>query len=123
MAEHQEQQHQNPNEQPQNSPTNPVPPKGKQAGNPGGVGSDPKEKAGGPGTKGVYPESAHNAPDDAEVQGMASFGQGKRGAEGYADHGGSEIDMQPGKTDQEVLNEQQSGKAQQKKSQRKPGQS
>ena len=115
-------EHEHEHEQQQNSPRNPVPPKGKQAGNPGDVGSDPKEKAGGPGTKGVYPVSAHDAPDDAEVQGMASFGQGKRGAEGYFDHGESEIDMQPGKTDQEILNEQQ-GSAKRKKSQGKQGQS
>jgi len=41
---------------------------------------------------GVYPASEmEQAPDDAETQGMASFGQGERGAEGYYDHGDSEL--------------------------------
>ncbi len=45
------------------------------------------------GRSGVYPASAHNAPEDAEAQGMASWGQGDRGAAGYQDHGGSELDL------------------------------
>ncbi|HEX5439145.1 MAG TPA: hypothetical protein VFW98_18475 [Gemmatimonadaceae bacterium] len=39
----------------------------------------------------VYPASGGRAPDDAELRGMASWGQGERGAEGYADAGGSEL--------------------------------
>lgn len=40
----------------------------------------------------VYPASElEKAPDDAEAQGMASWGQGERGAEGYYDHGESEL--------------------------------
>lgn len=44
------------------------------------------------GHSGVYPaSSAEQAPDDAQPQGEASWGQGDRGAEGYNDSGGSEI--------------------------------
>ena len=44
------------------------------------------------GHSGVYPASgAEDAPADAEAQGMASWGQGERGAEGYDDHGESEL--------------------------------
>jgi hypothetical protein len=44
------------------------------------------------GRSGVYPASeAQGAPRDSEAQGMASWGQGERGAKGYEDHGGSEI--------------------------------
>jgi hypothetical protein len=43
------------------------------------------------GRSGVYPASGGQAPDDAELRGMASWGQGSRGAEGYADAGGSEL--------------------------------
>lgn len=44
------------------------------------------------GGSGVYPASeAENAPRDSEAQGMASWGQGERGARGYEDHGDSEI--------------------------------
>ncbi len=44
------------------------------------------------GNTGVYPASeADQAPKDSEAQGMASWGQGERGAEGYNDHGESEI--------------------------------
>lgn len=43
----------------------------------------------------VYPASEwRKAPDDAEAQGMASWGQGKRGARGYYDHGDSEIHIE-----------------------------
>jgi hypothetical protein len=39
----------------------------------------------------VYPASeADRAPRDSEAQGMASWGQGERGAAGYNDHGESE---------------------------------
>ena len=41
---------------------------------------------------GVYPASeAEQAPQDSETQGMSSWGQGERGAEGYNDSGESEI--------------------------------
>jgi hypothetical protein len=44
------------------------------------------------GRSGVYPASGgFQAPSDAEAQGMASWGQGERGAKGYEDHGDSEI--------------------------------
>ena len=44
------------------------------------------------GHSGVYPASeAEKAPSDAEVQGMAPWGQGERGARGYDDHGESEL--------------------------------
>jgi hypothetical protein len=44
------------------------------------------------GGSGVFPASeADRAPRDSEAQGMASWGQGERGAEGYNDHGESEI--------------------------------
>ena len=44
------------------------------------------------GSSGVYPASeAGSAPPDSQAQGMASWGQGERGARGYEDHGDSEI--------------------------------
>ncbi len=44
------------------------------------------------GHSGVYPASAmEQAPENARSQGEASWGQGERGAEGYNDHGGSEL--------------------------------
>lgn len=44
----------------------------------------------------VYPASEMDqAPDDAEAQGMASWGQGERGAQGYYDHGESELHVRP----------------------------
>jgi hypothetical protein len=44
------------------------------------------------GHSGVYPASSmEQAPDDAQTQGEASWGQGERGAKGYNDSGGSEI--------------------------------
>ena len=39
----------------------------------------------------VYPASAGQAPADAELRNMASWGQGERGAAGYFDSGGSEL--------------------------------
>jgi hypothetical protein len=46
------------------------------------------------GHSGVYPASeAEGAPADSEAQGMASWGQGERGAEGYSDHGESELQI------------------------------
>lgn len=47
------------------------------------------------GRSGVYPASASNAPGDARAQGMMSWGQGERGAQGYYDHGESEIHPSP----------------------------
>jgi hypothetical protein len=44
-----------------------------------------------PGRTGVYPASGPMPEQEAELQPMASWGQGKRGAAGYQDHGGSEI--------------------------------
>lgn len=43
------------------------------------------------GRSGVYPASGPMPSGNAEVQGMASWGQGERGAEGYEDHGDSEL--------------------------------
>jgi hypothetical protein len=43
------------------------------------------------GHSGIYPASGPMPEGDAEVQGMASWGQGERGAEGYEDHGDSEL--------------------------------
>ena len=40
---------------------------------------------------GVYPASAEGAPPSATAQGMASWGQGERGASGYEDSGESEL--------------------------------
>ena len=41
---------------------------------------------------GVYPSSsAEDAPSSAQAQGMASWGQGPRGAAGYEDSGESEL--------------------------------
>jgi hypothetical protein len=43
---------------------------------------------------GVYPVSAlEDASPDAMVHGEASWGQGERGAAGYEDSGGSELDL------------------------------
>jgi hypothetical protein len=44
------------------------------------------------GRTGVYPASSEQiAPEDAQAQGMASWGQGERGAAGYDDSGSSEL--------------------------------
>ncbi len=52
------------------------------------------------GRSGVYPASEmEQAPEDAKAQGEASWGQGKRGAAGYNDSGGSELHL--GRTDEE----------------------
>ena len=45
------------------------------------------------GRSGVYPASEPDAPPDAEVQGMASWGQRERGAAGYEDSGRSELHL------------------------------
>lgn len=43
------------------------------------------------GRSGVYPASGPMPEGDAEVETMAAWGQGERGAEGYEDHGESEL--------------------------------
>lgn len=43
------------------------------------------------GASGVYPMSGPLPPGNAEIRGQASWGQGERGAAGYADHGSSEL--------------------------------
>lgn len=43
------------------------------------------------GKSGVYPASGPLPPHNAEAHGMASWGQGERGAAGYEDHGTSEV--------------------------------
>ncbi len=63
--------------------------KSKSSGKPGG-GQGRKDVVKG---SGVYPASGPLPKEDAEAQGMASWGQGERGAKGYKDHGGSELPM------------------------------
>lgn len=53
------------------------------------------------GHTGVYPASSGNVPADAEAHGMASWGQGSRGAEGYEDSGQSEIRVDPENKDRQ----------------------
>ncbi len=62
---------------------------GKGSGRPGG-GQGRKDVVKG---SGVYPASGPLPDEDAESQGMASWGQGERGAKGYKDHGSSELPM------------------------------
>ena len=74
---------------------------GEQPGQPGGRPGMPERESGIPGggggrtdevgPTGVYPASDPNAPEDAQAHGMASWGQGERGAAGYEDHGDSEL--------------------------------
>lgn len=59
----------------------------RESGRPGGGAGRRDEEEG----SGVYPASAGNAPADAEVRTQAAWGQGERGAEGYADSGPSEL--------------------------------
>lgn len=59
----------------------------RESGSPGG-GQGRRDVVGG---SKVYPASGGPAPADAEIRDMASWGQGKRGAEGYFDSGGSEL--------------------------------
>lgn len=59
----------------------------RESGRPGG-GQGRVDEVGG---SGVYPASGPYPKENAETQGMASWGQGERGAEGYQDHGESEI--------------------------------
>ncbi|HEY8492113.1 MAG TPA: hypothetical protein VIO14_14110 [Dehalococcoidia bacterium] len=61
---------------------------GPERGMPGG-GKGRRET---PGRSGVYPVSGPPSPDPgARIRSEASWGQGDRGAEGYQDHGGSEL--------------------------------
>lgn len=59
----------------------------RESGEPGG-GVGRRDVVGG---SGVYPASAGNVPDDAEVRTQAAWGQGERGAAGYEDSGRSEL--------------------------------
>jgi hypothetical protein len=64
----------------------------RESGQPGG-GQGRVDEVGG---SGVYPASGPRPPSgDADVQGMASWGQGERGAAGYEDHGTSEAQHIP----------------------------
>jgi hypothetical protein len=62
---------------------------GTESGMPGG-GQGRTDRVG---QTGVYPASGPMPEGDAEVQGMASWGQGERGAAGYEDSGSSELPM------------------------------
>ena len=53
------------------------------------------------GGSGVYPASGPMPEGKAEVQDMASWGQGERGAEGYYDHGESELHVSKPEEDEE----------------------
>jgi len=63
----------------------------RESGVPGG-GAGRKDVVG---RSGVYRVSGPQPPGDAPIVGMASWGQGSRGAEGYADHGDSELFFRP----------------------------
>jgi hypothetical protein len=71
----------------------------RESGRPGG-GQGRVDEVGG---SGVYPASGPYPKENAETQGMASWGQGERGAEGYQDHGDSEVhpDQNEGNEDKE----------------------
>ena len=56
-----------------------------------GIGAGRRDRVG---RSGVWPASAfEEAPEDAKTQGMASWGQGGRGATGYQDSGTSELHL------------------------------
>jgi hypothetical protein len=59
----------------------------RESGLPGG-GAGRRDEVGG---SGVYPASAANAPEGAELRDQAGWGQGDRGAAGYEDSGSSEL--------------------------------
>jgi hypothetical protein len=61
----------------------------RMRGVPGGTGRRDE----GVGGSGVYPASAGNAPEDAEIRTQAAWGQGDRGAAGYEDTGPSELNI------------------------------
>lgn len=63
----------------------------RNSGMPGG-GQGRTDEVGG---SGVYPASGPLPDENAPAQGMASWGQGERGAAGYEDHGNSELDLGP----------------------------
>ncbi len=67
----------------------------RESGQPGG-GAGRREEAGG---SGVYPASAPQSPENAPYHGMASWGQGERGAAGYQDSGALEPSTYEGKKD------------------------
>ncbi len=67
----------------------------RQSGRPGG-GAGRREQVGG---SGVYPASGPEPPENAPYQGMASWGQGERGAAGYEDSGRSEPSTYEGEKD------------------------
>ncbi len=59
----------------------------RESGVPGG-GAGRKAEVG---RSGIYPMSGLNPSGDAEIRGMATWGQSERGAAGYEDHGSSEL--------------------------------
>ncbi len=63
--------------------------KKRESGRPGG-GAGRKDKVG---PSGVYPMSGPPPPGDAPVVWPGAWGQGKRGAAGYEDHGESELSL------------------------------
>jgi CBS domain-containing protein len=63
----------------------------RESGRPGG-GAGRKDKVG---PSGVYPMSGPHPPGDAPLVWPGAWGQGKRGAEGYEDHGESELNIRP----------------------------
>src|SRR5271166_5402150 len=63
--------------------------KERESGYPGG-GSGRKDKVG---PSGVYPMSGPHPPGDASPVWPGAWGQGKRGAAGYEDHGESELNI------------------------------
>jgi CBS domain-containing protein len=63
----------------------------RESGRPGG-GAGRRDEVG---SSGVYPASGPHPPGDAPVVWPATWGQGKRGAAGYEDHGESELNIAP----------------------------
>jgi CBS domain-containing protein len=63
--------------------------KGRESGRPGG-GAGRKDKVG---SSGVFPMSGPHPRGDAPVVWPGAWGQGKRGAAGYKDHGDSELTL------------------------------
>jgi hypothetical protein len=64
----------------------------RESGAPGG-GQGRRDKVGG---SGVYARSSDNIPGDAVIRTPQQWGQGERGAEGYEDSGGSELEWRNG---------------------------
>ncbi len=69
----------------------------RESGMPGG-GAGRREEAGG---SGVYPASGPEPEENAPYHGMASWGQGERGAAGYEDSGRSELTRDVGQAPDE----------------------